>query len=478
MRIFQTGFFRFPGLYILGYKSYICFGKRANQQPIAVFMVKKLIRKYLNTISGLQLFQLLRTGAFFLTSIVFVKSNQSTGSIGAYEIFLFLSSLLCSFWINGLIQSFLPLSAENKTFAKKNGNKSPELFNAFILITFLSLMVILVLLIFRGPLSNILNKSEEIPFYWQLLLFIFFSCPSYLVEYIYLLKDKPGWILRYGILTFSLQVLMVSLPAVLGFGMEYCIDGLVGISVLRYLWLLVMLKKYSEPTFSSIFIKEHLVCGLPLIISALLASASVYIDGVIVLDRFDPSTFAVFRYGAREFPLIVLLANAFSIAMIPKFSSSDNFKEALYNLRKKSENMMHFLFPATAVMLLTANWLYPVIFNKNFAESAHVFNIYLLMISSRLVFPHTILIGLKKTRIVMYASIAEFFINGCLSLLFVGFWGIEGVAFAALIAYSAQKVIWISYNRFVLKIHTRHYIPLPVLAAYSLVLVVIFYFVY
>lgn len=441
-------------------------------------MIKSLIRKYLNTISGLQIFQLLRFGAFFLTSIFFVKSHQPTGSIGSYEMFIFISSLLCSFWINGLIQSFLPLSKVNNTFGKPGSEKSPELFNAFILISLLSLTAILILVFLRSPLSVWLNHSEEIPFFKLLLLYIFFSCPSNLIEYIYLLKNKPGWILRYGAISFTLQVLMVSLPAVLGYPMEYCVGGLVVISVLRYLWLIVLLKKYSKPDFSLSFIKEHVRYGAPLIVSALLASSAVYVDGLIVLDRYDPAAFAIFRYGAKEFPLVVLLANAFAMAMIPEFSGREKINESLKNLRKKSANMMHFLFPATLVLLFSSNWLYPIIFNQEFAESARVFNIYLLLISSRLVFPHPIIIGLKKNRVIMYASLAEFIANASLSLLFVRFWGIEGVAFATLIAYSLQKIIWIVYNKVKLKISPGQYIPLAPLGYYSLLMVIIFCIIY
>ena len=441
-------------------------------------MITKFIKKYLNTISGLQAFQLIRFGSFFLISIVFTKSNLATSSIGTYEIFLFLTTLLCSFWLIGLIQSYLPLSSDNKTFGKHTGNKSPELFNVFILISLLSILVIVILLLFRHLISGFLNRSEEIPYLNLLLPYIFFSCPSYLVEYIYLLQNRPGQILRYAAITFTALILIVSVPPVLGYEMNYSIVGLVVIAVVRYIWLLILLFRYAKPQFSAAFIREHLHVGYPLIISALLASSATYVDGAIVLNRFDQATFAIFRYGAKEFPLVVLLANAFATAMIPEFSLQKKLKDALIMLRKKSGNMMHFLFPATIVLLLCSNWLYPRVFNANFTESARIFNIYLLIISSRLVFPHPILIGQKKSNVVLFASLAEFIANAGLSILFVSFWGIEGVAFATVIAYSLQKIIWVIYNKLTLKISPREYIPITPLVVYSLVLVVVFIIMY
>ncbi len=441
-------------------------------------MKKTYFRKYVTNISGLQAFQLIRFGSFFLISIIFTKSSLTTEAIGSFEIFLFLGTLLCSFWINGLIQSFLPLSSDNKTFGKSSDNRSPELFNAFLLITLLSMGVILALLFFRELLAGLLNPGGDIPYFNLFLPYIFFSCPAYLIEYIYLLRNKPGWIIRYGVITFSAQVAIISLPAVLGYDMVYSIGGLVILSAFRYLWIAFLLFKYATPLFSARFIGEHLKIGFPLIVSALLASSAVYVDGVIVLNAYDAATFAVFRYGAKELPFVVLLANAFSTAMIPEFSQRGKMKEALRSLRKKSENMMHYLFPVTFIFLLTSSWLYPRVFNENFAESAKIFNIYLLLISSRLVFPQPILIGLKKTNIVMVASLAEFLINAALSILFVRFWGMEGVAFATVIAYLLQKIIWVWYNKITLKIKPSQYIPVIPLAIYSVILTVIFIVMY
>ena len=441
-------------------------------------MLKKFFGKYLNTISGLQVFQLIRFGSFFLVSIVFAKSGLTNEVIGDFELFLFLATLLCSFWINGLIQSFLPLSTDNKTFGKQKDDRSPELFNVFLLISLLSVLVILILIFIRPALSSWLNASEDIPFFEMLLIYIFLSSPAYLIEYIYLLKNKPAWILRYAMATFSVQFFLISVPPVLGYGMEYSIAGLLFMTGIRYLWILLLMFRYAKPIISQAFMKEHIRFGFPLIASALLASSAVYVDGIIVLNHFDSATFAVFRYGARELPLVVLLANAFSTAMIPEFSGEGNLNGVLKMLKRKSAGMIHYLFPLTILFLLTSNWLYPRVFNENFSESARIFNIYLLLITSRLVFPHPIIIGLKKTRVILYASLAEFAVNAALSIIFIRFWGIEGVAFATVIAYILQKVIWIGYNKTKLNIAPGQYIPMLPLAIYSVILIVVFIFIY
>ncbi|HKI88325.1 MAG TPA: polysaccharide biosynthesis C-terminal domain-containing protein [Draconibacterium sp.] len=436
-----------------------------------------LSKKYINNISGLQVFQLLRFGTLLLISIVFTKSSVTTSSIGDYEAFLFVTALVCSFWINGLIQSFLPLFKSNTTF-QKGQEKSPEIYNVFLLISGLSVLVIVVLLLFKNLLSGILTDNGTIPFFHFLLLYIFFSSPSYLIEYIYLLKNKAGWILKYGFITFGIQFILISAPAFWGVGMQMSIVGLVSISVIRYIWLLFLLKKYARFTSSATFIKEHLHLAYPLIISSLLGGSAQFVDGFLVLNKFDTATFAIFRYGAKEFPLVLLMANALSTAMISEFSIKEKIGEALKLLRQKSAQLMHLLFPVTILFIIFSHWLYPRIFNENFTESAVIFNLYLLLIISRLVFPHTVLIGLKKTRIVMYASLAELVVNVILSVTFIHFWGIEGVAFATFIAFATQKTIWVIYNKKVLHISPKQYIPITMLVVYSFLTLTAFYFMY
>lgn len=425
----------------------------------------------------MQIFQLLRFGTLLLISIVFAKSSLLIAEIGFYEMFLFVATLLCSFWINGLIQSFLPLYRSNNTFEKTEG-KSPEIFNIFLLVSILSVLTILVLVIFNKPLSNVLTKANEIPYFKLVLIYIFFSSPSFLIEYIYLVRNESLRILKYGVITFFIQFVLISTPAILGYSMEFSIMGLVLISIVRYVWLLILLKKYALFTPSINFIKEHIYVAYPLIISTLLGSSAVYVDSFLVLNKFDTATFAIFKYGAREFPLVLLMANALSTAMIPNFSVKNEIGNALISLRKKSGNLMHLLFPITMLFLIFSSWLYPRIFNENFTESARIFNIYLLLIISRLVFPQTILIGLKKTKIVMYASFVELVINIFLSIVFLHFWGIEGIAFATLIAFASQKIIWLVYIKLVLKISPLKYVPVAELTIYSILTLSIFYFVY
>jgi len=422
------------------------------------------LQKHITNISSLQLFQLLRFGTLLLISIIFTKTHVSVAEIGNYELFLFIASVLSSFWVNGLIQSFLPIHNAQSGATQK---KSPELFNAFLLLCFFSVIAAFFLFTCQNLLSGFLIDSKPIPYFNLLIVYILISNPSFLIEYIYLLRNRPNSILIYGVSTFAIQLMLVALPVAFGFGMEWGLWGLIAVSMVRMIWLIVILQKYAKAEFSAQFVKEHLRYGYPLILSALLGSSAEYIDGFLVLNQFDAATFAIFRYGAKEFPLVLLLANAFSNATIKEFADPTHISQGLKLVKNKSKRLMHLLFPITIVFLLTSYWLYPRIFNPHFLQSAGIFNIYLLLIISRLVFPHTIIIGFKRTKIILYASVAELLVKLIFSFVLIHLFGIKGVAFATVIAYSFQKIVWLAYNSYVLKIKPATYIPLQVYCAYS-----------
>jgi O-antigen/teichoic acid export membrane protein len=222
--------------------------------------------------------------------------------------------------------------------------------------------------------------------------------------------------------------------------------------------------------------KEHLYLATPLILTTLISGSAQYTDGVIVSAVYrDPGQFAWFRYGAKEFPLVLMLANGLSNAMLPEFSTRSRMKESLAKIKVKSKKLMHLLFPITMVIMLFARWFYPRIFNPDFQRSADVFLIYSLLIIPRLVFPQTIVVGRKKTQITLIAALIELGLNIPLSLLMIK-WGynIVGVVLSTFIVYSISRMFLVGYVWIKMKIKPSEYIPLKVYGLYCLLISILF----
>jgi O-antigen/teichoic acid export membrane protein len=394
----------------------------------------------LTKVSAMQMFQLIRYSTLILIGIAFSKSAIHTSEIGQYETVMFLAGAVSFFWLNGIIQGILPSLGKESTSIK-----SPGLFNVFCLLSAFSLLTALFLVVFEHSVSTIFLKGSSIPFLWYLIAYVLFSSPAGLAEYVFLIRGKNKEMLVYGVVSYFLMFILVVVPAVAGWGMERSLCGLVVSSFVRFLWILVLLFKYSFPHFDFAFIARHLKCSTPLVFSMLLSGSGQYIDGFIISGYFDDATFAVFRFGAREFPLALLLANAFNTSMLPSFSDTSRIGYNLELIRKNTEKLAKGLFLLSGLLMLLSHWAFPVLFNTGFKDSATIFNIYLLLIISRLLFPQTILIGLQKNQAILWASLGEIIVNVVFSLWFLHLWGLFGVAYGTLLAYLFEKLILMAF---------------------------------
>lgn len=434
--------------------------------------------KFIDNISGMQLYQLMKPVIFLIISVIFTKSHLSTYDIGQWEGFMFVASITTFFWITGLNQSLLPLYNRNRTYRKLGENgpeKSPEIFNAFLLLCFFSLLLFILGHALKNNYSFFHNRGN-VPFINLLLLYILLSSPVCLIEYIYLLNNRSYRIFQYGLYTYSAQLLLIITPLFFGKSVIWSIYGLLFITGVRWIWLIILLRRYTEMKISYEFMREHLYLGAPLIITTLISGSPQYTDGFIVSTVFrDPAQFALFRYGAKEIPLVLMLANGLNNAMLSEFSTRQKMKDSLETIKVKSERMMHFLFPATIFFMLIARWAYPLVFRPEFSRSANIFLVYSLLIIPRLIFPQTVLIGRKKTQITLIAAILELAINIPLSLLMIK-WGyfLVGVALASFIAYTLNNIFLVIYLKVKMNIKPSEYIPVKVYALYSLIISVLF----
>ncbi len=422
----------------------------------------------LTPVRALQFFQVLRFATFFLTGILFTKLGLNTHEIGIYEALLFFGSVLSFFWLSGLTQSLLA------NYQPKE--KSKEFFNTFLVLLGLSVIVFIAFRLLITPYSIMANNPKVLAFYGTFSFYLLFIGPSFLAEYILLLKEKSKGLVLYGVVAFGVQLAAVTVPIALGRGLEEAMLGLVASSVLRFIITLGLLAKYAEFKLDTDYVQQFLATAAPLMAATLLSGSAEYLDGFIVSKYFDEGTFAIYRYGAKEFPLVLLMANAFSNGMVPKVVQL-GLKDAMQTIKKESRQLMHLFFPISIGFMVLSDWAYPLLFNPEFTESAAVFNVYLLLVVSRLVFPQTLLIGLKKTKTIMSVASLELVVNFGLSIMLVQQFGLVGIAFATVIASVLDKLILMLWLKSSEGISPTNYWPWKWHLGYSVVIGLAYWFV-
>lgn len=429
-------------------------------------------------INGLQFFQLLRFGTTLFIGILLAKVfGLATPEIALYEVILFLGNFVSFFWISAGIKSLL------SEYARSKNQTSALLINTSFLLFIIGLVAAALLYFFQAFLIQTFTQFEQIQYLYLICLYLIFNAPSALIEYIYLLQKQEAKIINYGLIIFGLQLFAILFPLL----MSWWIGGIFGClllwSIFKFSWLAVILIKHwnksKSPNQNTQILswstqKRLLILLFPLSLHMLIGGGMEYIDGFIVTKYFeDTGMFAIFRYGARELPLVTILTAALTATLIPL--AVENQAIVLPKIKSEIDKLSRWLFPLTIGLMLLSPYLFPLVYNENFATSARVFNVYLLIISSRILLPQVIILAQQHNYVLVWSALIEVLVNLGLSLYWVRDYGLEGIAFATVCAYFVNKVILIGYNYFKLKIPLSDYLNLPSYLLYNLSLAMFFW---
>jgi O-antigen/teichoic acid export membrane protein len=431
------------------------------KKPIIPFLFR------ISNLSSLQFFQLVRYATFVAIGICLAKIGLSQSTIGEFETFILVSGMVSFFWVSGIINSMLSLYPK-----KENKEQQVIFFNTFISFIALSLVVACLLFLFSQNLFSFLEKEQNGKVVQLSVIYLLLNNPSFLAEYILFLNNRAKTIVVYGLATSVVTVAATVLPVVLGYEITFAFYGLIGVALLRLGYTIFLLSKYAAFHLDYLLMKEHFKISLPVILSLFVSGSAEYIDGIIVKAKFDNLFFAVYRYGAKELPVLLIVANAFSTAMISPIAK--NFEDGLLQLKAKSLKLMHLFFPLTIVLMMVSPYLYKYVFSQSFIYSAIIFNIYLLLIIPRVLFPQTILTAIGQTRFLFYSSVLEIIINVSLSIYLSGVIGLPGIAIGTFVAYTFDKFFLMATMYFVFKISPKKYVQLNMYFVYSLLTFVAF----
>jgi O-antigen/teichoic acid export membrane protein len=404
--------------------------------------------KIKTTTSAYQLYQILRLVVLVLISIALVKLSFSREETSVFELFLFVINISTFFWVIGIGNSILSYYSGLNTKEKESFFQ-----NIFFLLQFAGL-IIAILLYFTNGLGLVKNEdilsiggTKLIAFY------LFFYSPTLLIEIKYIIKKEKEKLLKYGIVIFLLQLVLIIAVAAITNSIFQVLIAMTFWIFIRWIWTIsTVFKPFGRFTLSKILLKGFVLFSLPIIAHILLGNGMEYIDGLIVNSSFKPDLFSVYRYGAREFPVILILIGALRSTMIP--DAIENIENALENIKKETRKIIIVFFPVAILLMLSSKFLYTFFYSEEYTYSALLFNIYLLIISSRIILAEVFIYANKMNKLFMKVSFWELVANIVLSLIFLRFWGIAGIAFATFIAFLGSKLF------LVFIVHSKYDIPL------------------
>jgi len=244
----------------------------------------------------------MRYGAFVLIGILYAKLNLPAADIGHFETFLLISGMVSFFWVSGLINTMLSVYPK-----KSDAEKKALLFNTFVSLAILSVLAAGVLLLFSDNLLAFLDKKGEGRLIGLSVLYLLLSNPAFISEYVLFLGDRRSGVVIYGAVVSALTIAAAVLPVALNYPVEYAMYWLIATALLKLLFALYLLGKFAIFTFDLQVQLTALRLSTPVVLSLFVSGSAEYIDGLIVKSKFDDLFFAVYRYGAKELPVLLII---------------------------------------------------------------------------------------------------------------------------------------------------------------------------
>jgi O-antigen/teichoic acid export membrane protein len=415
--------------------------------------LKTLIKKIgFSNVYALQLFQLTRFATIFLCSVLLVKAGADTSEIAVVETFLWLTGMSTFFWVGGSIQALLSISGRSE---------KSLFFNAFCWLLLQALAASAVLLLFYTAPVN--HQAIAV-------LFIVMHTVSFLNEYILFHHKKSTSLIAYSVLSSLAHVACVVLPFLYFKEILFSLYGLVLLAALKFVLVCGLLVQYDSFRFDAITIKTLAKLSIPISMSILISGSAEYIDGFLVKYFFSEDRFALFRYGSREFPFSLILANTLSAAMVAAISQ--NREQGIMSLKTTSAKLSHLLFPVSIALMLGAKPLFLALYSDSYLEAVSIFRIMLLLVIPRLVFPQTVVAALQLNRFILISAVLELLLNVVLSVFLMKFLGWEGIVWGTLLAYSFDKIFLMAVLKKKGGVSAHAYINAKPLYWYSVLLVV------
>lgn len=424
------------------------------EYSIKQFSIRKLLD---SPIIGLGGFYAITQTTNLGVSIVLAHQLRNLVEISYFEQAGLITYLFSFFWLSGLIQAF-----QTKHIPLQSG----QFFTFYILLFGLAIGFMLGVQLFQKGIGGLMFNQVRIPYLQLYALFMVLSIPLHVVTlWFFHQSDALGqWLFS---LAYNLSRLLAFLiPLFLDQSLTMCLSVLCFITFIWHLWMLFLLWRKNDWIWHGAFAKEVLSVTVALSAYAFLGSLIHLIPALIInvhLNQQDK--FAIYRYGAKEIPLLSGILTSLTVAYLP--SLKKNVVDGLIALKRGTTLLHHIIFPGIIVIIWLTPFLFKLLFGPIFLPAGLIFIILTLTTTYRLIFSQTVLMALNKNKLLLVSILGELAINFVTSLILVQHLGLAGIAAGTLAGYFFEKLFMVIYLRRFHEILLKDYYPVKLGLIYN-----------
>ena len=289
-------------------------------------------------------------------------------------------------------------------------------------------------------------------------------------------QDRYACAVAFELSETVVRVIALVLPVLLGFGLP----GLVICAVLyafgrlavRTIWILRSpsveddLAAIGEPR--TFFVGEQLAYSIPLWLTSIVGVTGGMLDRAIVAGAFRPVDYAIYSVGALSVPLdVIFQASVADVlrASLPPLVQRGELAEVARLLRESVRKLALVILPSFVFLYGFAHEFITLLFTNQYADSVHVFRIYLytmpLWIFTLSLVPQVF----GATRINLHIVLVSTVVHLVLSFTLLKLVGFYGPALSGVISTYVSTGIYLAMAMSLVKVPLAQLVPYGRIAA-------------
>jgi O-antigen/teichoic acid export membrane protein len=264
-------------------------------------------------------------------------------------------------------------------------------------------------------------------------------------EYLWLSKRQPQRVLVYTVVRLAARLAVVVAAAALSRDVDTIIWWLVGFEGLRMLISFVLWRLRSAPLGEPmpgswrLQIASCLPLGGSLILMTLLRNAG----SLFVTKMMGAAALAQFTVGTYVAPIVVVLRNSISDALLPEMSArrASEPEHALQLWQKSTVVFALLLLPAAVLLARFARPIIVTLFSGDYSEAIPVFQLYAILLVRECADFGVLIRAVDQNRLLLRANLLALAVNLALLAVMVPALGLRGAVLAYLCARFAEGLL-------------------------------------
>lgn len=359
-----------------------------------------------------------------LSPVVLVRL-LSVQEFGQYREFLLYASLLisiCAFGINNSLLYFVPSRPESVRQLLRQSVTLTLLCSAL----FIGIAIVANVLTGGALLGNL-----ALPVALYALLFVNLD----FWEFYWLSRKQTLPVLAYTSGRLIARMTIVIAAASISSNVQIIIWSLIALEAVRFAGSFIAWQTHKPATGVQVACwREQIRYCLPIGVALMLVTLNKQLGNLFVAKAMGAVALAHYAIGTQVQPVITVLRNSLSDAILPEMAAVSQPQEILRLWHRSTVMSMMLLLPAAVILFEFAHPLIVTLFSPEYAPAVPIFQLYLLVLLREVFDFGVALRALNRNTSILHSNLLAIILNVGLLAAAVPFLGLFGAALAFVVS--------------------------------------------